>query len=214
MKKLSLKQRRILEYLKEYLQDHGYPPSIREIQTGCGISSTSVVDYNLRILQREGHLHRSREISRGIELLDGAGRFSPGHMAVPLVGAIAAGEPIPVPDADSWQGMEPLETLDLPVSLVRSQRPVFALRVRGLSMIDALIDDGDIVLLESPEEVQNGDMVAVWLKLEREVTLKHLYNEGERIRLQPANEQMEPRYTTPDNVEVQGRVVGVLRQVR
>ena len=214
MKKLSQKQQQILEFLRHYLQEHSYPPSVRDIQQGCGISSTSVVDYNLRILQREGFLRRSPEVSRGIELLDGTGRFAPGIVAVPLVGTIAAGSPIPVPETGSWEGVSPLETLQLPESLVGNREPVFALRVRGLSMIDALIDDGDIVVLEPSQGVTNGDMLAVWLKLEQEVTLKYLFDEGERIRLQPANAQMEPLFTSRDNVEVQGRVIGVLRKLK
>jgi len=212
MGKLSPKQQRILDFLRHYLQEHGYPPSVRDIQQGCGISSTSVVHYNLRVLQQQGYLHRSPDVSRGIELLDGSGRFSPGLVAVPLVGAIAAGEPIPVPDTGSWEGVHSLETLEIPESLVGRREDIFALRVRGVSMIDALIDDGDIVVLEPPRKVENGDMVAVWMKLEQEVTLKHLYDEGSRIRLQPANRDIDPIYTSQSNVEVQGKVVAVLRQ--
>jgi repressor LexA len=130
------------------------------------------------------------------------------------VGAIAAGQPLPVPESGTWEGMTPLDTLELPESLVGRRENLFALRVRGLSMIDALIDDGDIVVLEPPRRLENGDMVAVWLKVEQEATLKHLYDEGNRIRLQPANRQMAPLYTSRDNVEVQGRVVAVFRQLR
>ncbi len=214
MRQLSPKQRRILEFLRQFLQAHSYPPSVRDIQKGCDISSTSVVDYNLRALQREGYLRRSPEVSRGIELLEGGLRVTPGVVPVPLVGAIAAGQPLPVPETGSWEGMANLDTLELPESLVGRRENLFALRVRGLSMIDALIDDGDIVVLEPPRRVENGDMVAVWLKAEQEATLKHLYDEGNRIRLQPANRQMGPLYTSRDNVEVQGRVVAVFRQLR
>ncbi len=214
MRQLSPKRRRILEYLRRYLQEHSYPPSVRDIQRGCGISSTSVVDYNLRALQREGYLKRSPDVSRGIELLEGGLRISPGTVSVPLVGTIAAGQPLPVPDSGAWEGMTPLETLELPESLVGRREDLFALRVRGLSMIDALVDDGDIVVLEPPRQVESGDMLAIWLKVEQAATLKHLYDEGNRIRLQPANQQMEPLYTSRDNVEVQGRVVAVIRRLR
>lgn len=212
IRKLSPKQQRILDFLAGYAREHGYPPSIREIQRACTISSTSVVDYNLRVLQQNGYLRRSPEISRGIELLgqvrDGPGA---GRVLVPLVGTIAAGSPVPVPEADSSGAPAELETLDLPERLTGRRQDVFAVRVRGVSMIDALIDDGDIVVLEPPRSVADGDMVAAWLRLEREVTLKHLYDEGERVRLQPANRQMAPIYTPRDNVEVQGRVVAVIR---
>ncbi|MSQ41359.1 MAG: repressor LexA, partial [Dehalococcoidia bacterium] len=149
-----------------------------------------------------------------IELLEGGLRVTPGVVSVPLVGAIAAGQPLSVPETGTWEGMTPLDKLELPESLVGRRENLFALRVRGLSMIDALIDDGDIVVLEPPRRVENGDMVAVWLKAEQEATLKYLYDEGSRIRLQPANRQMEPLYTSRDNVEVQGRVVAVFRQMR
>ncbi|MCK4698647.1 MAG: repressor LexA, partial [Dehalococcoidia bacterium] len=106
MKPLSDKQSRIIDFLHRFLNERGYPPTIRDIQNGCQISSTSVVEYNLRILEREGHIRRVREISRGIEL--GARRV----VRVPIIGHIAAGEPIPVPTSDSWN-MEELESLEL-----------------------------------------------------------------------------------------------------
>jgi len=214
MKKPSQKQQQILEFLRQYLDEYRYPPSVRDIQKGCNISSTSVVDYNIRALQRLGYVRRSPDVSRGIELLGDTRNALLGSVPVPLLGTIAAGSPIPVPDTGSWEGMAPLEILQLPESLVGRRQSAFALRVRGLSMIDALIDDGDIVILEPVLERNNGDMLAVWLKLEQEVTLKYVFDEGARIRLQPANIQMEPMFTSPNNVDIQGRVVGVLRNLR
>jgi repressor LexA len=130
--------------------------------------------------------------------------------AVPVLGVIAAGEPIPVPSADTWT-TTPEESLELPLNLTRGLDKLYALRVRGTSMIDALIDDGDIVLMQSSNAAEDGEMVAVWLKDEQEVTLKKLYREPGRACLRPANKLMEPIYCPAENIEIQGKVVGVLR---
>ena len=213
MKELSAKQRRILEFIGEFISEHDYPPSIRQIQEACDISSTSVVDYNLRILERNGYMRRDREVSRAIELLEPGGR-RPRVVPVPIIGTIAAGQPIPVPSADTWQTFDPEETLEVPPDMVSGGQNVYALRVKGNSMIDALVNDGDIVIMEPAPAARDGDMVAAWLKREQEATLKHLYREGSRVRLQPANEAMQPIYTEADNVEVQGRVIGAIRALR
>ncbi len=213
MKELSAKQRRILEFIQEFIDEHDYPPSIRQIQEACNISSTSVVDYNLRILEKQGYIRRDREVSRAIELLPPGGR-RPRVATVPIIGTIAAGQPIPVPTDDTWQTYDPDETLELPPDMVGSRENVYALRVKGNSMIDALVNDGDIVIMESASTAQDGDMVAAWLKREQEATLKRFYREGSRVRLQPANEAMEPIRTEASNVEVQGRVIGAIRALR
>ncbi len=206
MKQLSDKQSRIIDFLHRFLNERGYPPTIRDIQNGCQISSTSVVEYNLRILEREGHIRRVREISRGIEL--GARRV----VRVPIIGHIAAGEPIPVPTSDSWN-MEELESLELTEELTRGKEGVYALKVKGTSMIDALIGDGDLVLMQQATTAENGDMVAAWLKRDGEATLKRFYLESGRVRLQPANEEMAPIYADPENVAIQGKVIGVIRKL-
>lgn len=212
MKGLSQKQRNIIEFVRRFWRDNSYPPTVRDILNGCGISSTSVVDYNLSILEREGFIRRHPGISRGIELMDeGAGSIR--NVKVPVVGYIAAGEPIPVPAADTWDTTASSDTLDVPEELTKGRKDVFALKVKGTSMIDALINDGDTVLMQQVQSVENGDMVAVWLRSEKEVTLKKLYRESGRIRLQPANSQMKPIYAKPDNVEVQGKVIAVIRQI-
>jgi len=213
MKEFSAKQRRILEFIREFIDEHDYPPSIRQIQEACDISSTSVVDYNLRILERNGYIRRDREVSRAIELLEPGGR-RPRVIPVPIIGTIAAGQPIPVPTADTWQTFDPDETLEVPPDMVSGGQNVYALRVKGDSMIDALVNDGDIVLMEPAPAARDGDMVAAWLKREQEATLKHLYRQGSRVRLQPANQAMQPIYTDADNVEVQGRVIGAIRALR
>lgn len=209
METLSSKQKRILAFLRRFREEKDYPPTVRDILKGCSISSTSVVDYNLKILEREGYIHRDREVSRGIELL---GKERRRMALVPVIGYIAAGEPIPVPTSDTWE-MEPLDTVEVSSELTQGKEGVYALRVKGTSMIDALINDGDIVLMQQAATAEDGEMVAAWLKAEGETTLKKLYRERNRIRLQPANSTMKPIYAVPENVEVQGKVVGVIRQI-
>lgn len=201
-------RQRILDFIKNFITEHGYPPSIRDIQRGCNISSTSVVAYHLKALEEQGLLQRDREVSRGLGLR-GIAVPEPA-VDVPMLGVIAAGAPMPVPTADAWQPGA-LETVGVPQSMTMG-RPAFALRVRGESMIDALINDGDLVIMEPAKAVENGQMAAVWLKREQETTLKRFYREGTRVRLQPENSQIEPRYEPADNVEIQGRVIGVIRQ--
>lgn len=212
MKKLSVRQQKILSFLKEFVDDNGYPPSIRDICRGCAISSTSVADYNLNILEQQGYIRRDREVSRGIELV-GLDRERRRLLRVPLIGQIAAGEPIPVPAADSWVVNEGAEVLELTEDVTRVRASLYALKVKGTSMIDALINDGDIVLMQQAVSAENGEMVAAWLKDEKETTLKRFYREGPRVRLQPANSQMDPIFVDADKVEVQGKVVGVIRRI-
>jgi repressor LexA len=212
MKVLSAKQQRIIDFVHRFLVDRGYPPTIRDIQSGCGISSTSVVDYHLNILEKEGYLRRHHEVSRGIELL-ARSLTSLYRVQVPIIGQIAAGEPIPVPTSDSWNVTAAAETLELTTDLTQGRGGIYALKVKGISMVDALINDGDIVLMQYVNVVDNGEMAAVWLKAEKEATLKKVYFEAGRIRLQPANSQMKPIYAEPGNVEIQGRVVAVIRQL-
>ena len=209
MKELAGKQQQILEFLRTFIEDKDYPPSIRDIQEGCGISSTSVVDYNLRKLEDKNYIRRDREVSRGIELLGAKGRRAR-IIEIPIVGTIAAGQPIPVPSSERW-GYDTEDTVAVTEDMVKGRQNVFALRVKGTSMIDDLIDDGDIVFLEPARAANDGEKVAVWLKDRGEVTLKRLYHENGKIRLQPANSSMKPIYTTPDNCEVQGRFISSIR---
>jgi repressor LexA len=209
-KDLSPKQQSILRFIRQFIEEHDYPPSIRQIQDGCKISSTSVVDYNLKKLEGDGYIRRDREVSRAIELLERGGR-RPRALAVPIIGRIAAGQPIPVPTADTWSNIDYSESIEVTRDMVGNRRNVYGLRVKGTSMIDALVNDGDIVLMEAATTADNGDMVAAWLKREQEATLKRFYHEGGRIRLQPANEAMAPIYTDAANVEVQGKVLGAIR---
>ncbi|XUX01485.1 MAG: transcriptional repressor LexA [Dehalogenimonas sp.] len=210
---LSARQEKILEFIQNYVKKFGIPPSIRDIVAGCSISSTSVADYNLKHLERLGYIRRHHEISRGIELVDKVNRACP--TTVPLMGQIAAGRPIPVPDTETWNATGSAETVEVPQAFVDDRKDVYALKVKGTSMIDALINDGDVVIMQAVQSVDNGEMAAVWLKTEKEATLKRFYKEkrGNKVRLQPANTQMAPIYTEASNVEIQGRVVGVIRKL-
>ena len=202
----SKTRERILKFIKSFIDDRGYSPTVRDIVKGCSLSSTAVVQHHLNVLEREGHIHRDPEVFRSIRL---TGRRN--ATRVPLLGTIAAGEPVPVPAAETWTS-QAIDTLDL-TSEVAQGKKAYALKVKGTSMIDALVDDGDIVLMESVSTVDNGDMAAVWLKEAQEVTLKRFYLERGRVCLRPANKLMEPIYHRPENVEIQGRVVGIIRKL-
>ena len=213
--RLSERQHRILEFLTEYVEENGYPPSIREIGGAAGISSTSVVSYNLERLEERGYLSRDREVSRGLKLTAAARPMAPGAVvSLPMLGRIVAGEPIPVPDSDF-----PLmgdETIELTRDILGDPAGLYALQVEGNSMIDALVHDGDVVVMRYQQRVENGEMAAVWLKERGEMTLKRFFQEeGGRVRLQPANPTMGPIYVDdPRMVEVQGKVVMVVRQLQ
>ncbi|MBL7183542.1 MAG: transcriptional repressor LexA [Anaerolineae bacterium] len=212
---LSERQRNILSFLEDFTRENEYPPTIREIGAAVGISSTSVVNYNLNVLEKKGYIMRDKIVSRGLKLVDRSGSGAPrvrhDVVSIPLLGRIAAGEPIPIPDSD----LPPFgyETIELTRSIIGREEGIYALQVRGNSMVDALIHDGDIVVMKHQEEAANGELVAVWLKDEKETTLKRFYLERGQVRLQPANPTMKPIYVHPANVEIQGKVVLVIRQL-
>ena len=209
-KKLSDRQKNILKYIEAYVDERGYPPSIREIGDRVGISSTSVVDYNLRVLERDGYIRRDREVSRGLELvgLQRAQRQTqPRVMRIPVIGRIAAGQPIEAIE-------DPSDVVELPAGTVPDS--CYALRVRGTSMIEDHIDDGDLVVVRPQPTVDNGDIAVAIVNDETEnggATLKRLYREGDRIRLQPRNPEMQPIIVLADQVEVRGKVVKLLRDL-
>ncbi|MDP6102662.1 MAG: transcriptional repressor LexA, partial [Dehalococcoidia bacterium] len=178
-KGLNARQQQVLEFIRSFDEERSYPPTIRDIQQACSISSTSVVDYNLHILERMGYIRRDREVSRGIEVL-GGGRDATAGTRISVLGYIAAGEPVPVPTQESWGDTAPLDVLDLPAGFLgKINRDTYALRVKGTSMVDALVDDGDVVIVQPVDSVQDGDMVVAWLQIEKEATLKRLYREGD-----------------------------------
>ena len=214
--KLSDRQRRMLDFIVAFTEENGYPPSIREIGKAVNISSTSVVNYNLNRLVEEGYLDRDQNVSRGIRLTDKLMRATSqlaDVIRVPLVGRIFASEPVPMPGTDSPMfGAD--EAIEITRDLLPAEDGLYALEVKGDSMVDAMINDGDIVVMKSVPEWTNGDMVAVWLKDKEETTLKHIYRDGGRVRLQPANPTMEPIFVeNPEHLEVQGKVMMVLRQM-
>ena len=212
-RKLPPRRREILEFIRSFIGDNGIPPTVRDVQKACNISSTSVVDYNLRILDRDRYLNRRPDVARGIELLDDAGQPVSNAPRVQIVGAIAAGLPVPTFSTEGAASSAEFDTVEVSPELTRRYDSLYGLSVTGTSMIDALIDDGDVVIVNPAPEASDGDMVVAWLKDKEEVTLKKFYLEGDQVRLQPANSQMAPIYTSARNVEIHGKVVGVIRRL-
>jgi repressor LexA len=200
-----------MDFIRKYLGENRFPPSIREIGKAVGISSTSVVNYNLRRLEERGYLSREKEVSRGLRLSANAPDLVPsgGVLRIPIAGPIAAGEPI-----DIGEGVfDEEDAIELTHDLLPQHDNVYALQVRGDSMIDAMVSDGDIVIMRQQHEARNGDMVAAWLTDRDETTLKYFFKEPDRIRLQPANPTMDPIYVDPAAVQIQGKVLMVLRRL-
>jgi len=205
---MSDTRQRIIEFIRSFVEQRGYAPTMGEIQKALGLSSKSLAEYHLKALEEEGVISREREVTRGIEVYG----FGKKARTIPLLGTIAAGQPIPVPTEETWHTVVN-ETVEVPAEMLPRGMRAYALRVQGKSMIDALVDDGDIIVLDTTQAAENGQMVAAWLTDRQEATLKKIYYEPKRIRLQPANENMEPIYVDPDKIEVQGRVLAVLRKI-
>jgi repressor LexA len=228
-KSLSDRQKNILAYIQEYVGEFGRPPTIREIGSAVSISSTSVVNYNLTKLKERGLVERDADVSRGLRLTEKAGEAT-GQVVetfnkvvdavntavsnifrVPLVGNIVAGSPIEVGNGD-FSVYDEEDAIELSSSMIPGRHDdLFALRVSGDSMIDAMVNDGDIVIMRQEYNVRNGDMVAVWLS-DDTTTLKYYFQEGNKVRLQPANPTMDPIFVDRKDVQVQGKVMMVLRQ--
>ncbi|HVN22873.1 MAG TPA: transcriptional repressor LexA [Syntrophorhabdales bacterium] len=199
---------RVLQFIRRFREKKGYAPTVREIAEGCKISSPSVVQYHLDSLEQEGLISRAREKFRSINLAKEK-NAEEGQTEIPLLGVIAAGHPVWVPPADTWDTAG--EHIAVSAQMVQGKKNIYALRVRGNSMVDAMIADGDIVIMEPAKRVSNGDVVAAWLKNEQEITLKKIHFEGGQVRLQPCNPYMMPIYHKADNVEIQGKVIAVIR---
>ncbi len=197
---LTRRQREILDFLNEFIEQHGYAPSLEEIGRRFGLSSLATVHKHLTNLQEKGFIRRAWNRSRSVELVPT--RVGARALDLPLLGTVAAGVPI--------EAVVSSETVGVPEDLV-GQRDAYALRVRGNSMIDEQIRDGDIVIVEDRKTAANGEMVIALLN-GTEVTLKKFYLAGRRIRLQPANPALEPLLVDADQVRIQGVVVGVLRR--
>jgi repressor LexA len=197
---LTKRQREILDYLQDFIQQHGYAPSLEEIGRRFGLSSLATVHKHLTNLQEKGFIKRAWNRSRSVELVPtGAGARS---VELPLLGYVAAGVPI--------EAVATSETISVPQDFV-AKRDTYVLRVRGNSMIEEQICDGDLVIVEDRKNPQNGEMVIALLG-GSDVTLKKLYREDGRIRLQPANPSMQAILVDPDQLQVQGVVVGVMRK--
>jgi repressor LexA len=209
MEALSDRQRQILSFISGYFAEHDRPPTNREIGQAMGIGSTGHVDYHLSVLAKKGYIEREANTSRGLRLT-AASEPHPRRRVyhVPVVGLIAAGEPIEAMD-------NPEEAVELGDDFAGED--AYALRVRGISMIEDLIADGDLVVVQPSPTANNGDVVVALLKSDASekgrVTLKRFYRERDRIRLQPANRTLEPIYVRPEEIDIQGKVVALIRQL-
>lgn len=230
---LSERHRKIMEFLTKFQDSNGYSPSIRQIGDSIGVKSTSLVDYYLNQLLEMGYIERENRISRSIRVvlpvkeetsiptkvadaIRNAGNALSDLISIPLAGRIVASSPLPMPTSDlNYYDAE--SSVDIARSLLPSRdvSELFALEVDGDSMIDAMVNDGDIVVMKKTSTANNGDMVAVWLDDKDETTLKYFYKEAKRIRLQPANPNMGPIYVeNPKSLRIMGKVVLVIRQVK
>ncbi|MGD0612106.1 MAG: transcriptional repressor LexA [Anaerolineales bacterium] len=213
-KGLTERHQKILDFLNLRLREQGYPPSIREIGEATGISSTSVVTYYLKQLTEMGLIERDAKYSRAVRLTNAS---STNVVKIPILGPIAAGKPILVPDPGITYIGDELDAVDVARSLLPPQEKglePYALRVQGNSMIDAMINDGDIVVMKPAQKANNGDMVAIWLQARDETTLKYFFKEKDGYRLQPANPTMKPIYYPKDEpLEIKGKVIMVIRKV-
>ena len=235
-KPLSKRQQSILQFTRGYMEEHGRPPTIREIGKAVGINSTSVVNYNLGKLEERGYLDRDPDVSRGLRLTNKAGEMANGvaHsvsqavgnaagalreaveqlvVRVPMWGDIGA-SPSPLPTInDRFAAYDDEDAVIVSREMLKVKSDnLYALRVRGDSMIDAMVNDGDSVIMQPQYEARNGEMVAVYLRNDMSATLKRFYVEGDRVRLQPANPTLTPIYVDPEEVQIQGKVLMVLRQ--
>jgi repressor LexA len=197
---LTKRQREILDYLGEFIQQHGYAPSLEEIGRRFGLSSLATVHKHLTNLEDKGFIKRAWNRSRSVELVPT--RVGGRTLELPLLGYVAAGVPI--------DAITTAETIAVPDNLV-GKLDTYVLRVRGDSMIDEQIRDGDYVIIEDRKNAENGEMVIALLG-GTEVTLKKFYRENRHIRLQPANPAMQPLVFDADHVQIQGVVVGVMRK--
>lgn len=206
MNTLTAKQQAMLSFIERFMTERHYPPTYEEIRVGLGLSTKSLVDYHLNALEAAGRIQRDPWTPRGLRLRTG-NTYTDGTFAVPLAGSIGASLPA------TFYTDAAAEALILTRDIVPEQADLYALKVRGTSMIDAMVNDGDIVVMKKQAIAHDGDMVAVRLLDRDETTLKHFYLEPGRVRLQPANPTLHPIYVNPANCEIQGRVVAVIRQV-
>ncbi len=203
---LTRRQREVYDYISEFVQKHGYSPSFEEIGSGLGLSSLATVHKHITNLEKKGLLKRDYNRSRSIDLLPPKGKMkavmaAAAGIELPLLGRIAAGRPV-----EAFENQQTISLTDFAKS-----KDVFVLEVRGESMQDEAILDGDYILVEKTSVARNGEIV-VALVDGTETTLKRIYKEGEKVRLQPSNAAMQPIIVPAQAVAIQGRVIGVLRK--
>jgi repressor LexA len=191
----------VLEYVVAFVGDNGYPPTYDEIREAVGLSSKSHVDYYLHALEEDGLIERTPRTPRGLRLVG----LAPGTFEVRVEGTIAAGQPIELADGPDVQ-------IELTPDIADPRRDLFALTVQGDSMIEDLVADGDVLIVERLPETCRGQMAVVHLRDRNEATLKRVYPEGDRVRLQPAHPTMLPFYVHAKDVQIQGQVVAIIRQ--
>ena len=218
---LSDKHKRILQFIEDYQEKTNRPPSIREICSNVGISSTSVVNYDLDQLVKRGYIERDERVSRGLrtttkiqEVVQVMGDL----LHIPILGPIAAGLPLPdLQPGVAYVTENEAHAVDIARSLLPSKEKgneLYALEVKGDSMIDAMINDGDIVVMRPAVDARNSEMVAVWLPEKNEATLKYFIKDKDGFTLKPANPSMQPiHYPKTKQVEIKGKVVMVIRKV-
>ena len=219
-KGITDKHIKVLEFVNDYQTRYGRPPSIREIGEKVKISSTSVVNYYLLQLEKMGYLERDNRVSRGMRLTDKVNQVvqAGNTLHIPILGPIAAGIPLPeLQPGVTYTTDSEADAVAIARSLLPSKEKgdgLYALQVQGDSMIDAMINDGDIVVMKPANEARNGEMVAVWLPNNNEATLKYFFKEKDRYRLQPANPTMKPIYIKKtEPLEIKGKVVMVIRRM-
>ncbi|HRQ32248.1 MAG TPA: transcriptional repressor LexA [Anaerolineales bacterium] len=213
-KGLGERHQKILDFVLTYQRENRYPPSIREIGEKTGITSTSVVNYYLDQLEKMGKIERDRKISRGVRISGASASID--TLRIPVLGPIAAGPFMLVPDPGiNYMNDKEYDAVDVARSLLPPKEKgdgLYALEVKGDSMIDAMVNDGDIVVMKPAIEARNGEMVAV--RVNDEYTLKYFYKEKDRYRLQPANPTMEPIILKKsEQPEINGKVVMVIRRL-
>ncbi|MDD2409587.1 MAG: transcriptional repressor LexA [Bacilli bacterium] len=203
--KITKKQEEVLTYIKKYIVKYGYPPSVREICSGLGLSSPATVHTHLTQLEIKGAIKKTASKFRTIEVM-GENEYAPKDeeiVKVPLLGKVTAGNPIEAIE-------NPDELFSLPASLIPRKESIFTLKVSGDSMINVGIYDNDIVIVQKQKEAYNGDIV-VAMNEENEVTLKTFYKEKDYIRLQPENDYLEPIIL--NNVTIIGKAIGLYRKL-